>query len=102
MACLALLIPPAGLKPTLYPWRSRYSRMARVITRLACKVALTVSLPVEVLMKSEPAQVTGGKDGLHVRITTSFAELSEFIIKRLPVTGQNVIAGDNDIHLARA
>ncbi len=32
-ACFALRIPPAGLKPTLCPVRSWYSRIARTITR---------------------------------------------------------------------
>src|ERR1700735_5336530 len=54
-ACLAVLIPPAGLNPTAMPVRSPYSRHARIITRLTGSVAFTASLPVDVLMKSVPA-----------------------------------------------
>src|SRR5579871_5490061 len=53
--CLAVRIPPAGLKPTAMPVSCAYSRMARVITNPTGSVALVVSLPVEVLMKSAPA-----------------------------------------------
>ena len=49
------LIPPAGLKPTLKPVTSWYSLMARHMTSPTARVALTPSLPVLVLMKSEPA-----------------------------------------------
>ena len=53
--CLAVRIPPAGLKPTAIPVSSAYSRMARTMTRPTGRVALMVSFPVEVLMKSAPA-----------------------------------------------
>src|SRR5439155_287318 len=53
--CLAVRIPPAGLKPTAIPVSCAYSRIARVMTRLTGSVALTASLPVDVLMKSAPA-----------------------------------------------
>lgn len=49
------LIPPAGLNPTLYPVLSSYSLMALHMTRPTARVALTLSLPVLVLIKSEPA-----------------------------------------------
>jgi len=53
--CFAVRTPPAGLKPTAMPVSSAYSRIARVMTRPTGNVALTDSLPVEVLMKSAPA-----------------------------------------------
>src|SRR5467141_1236765 len=53
--CFAVRMPPAGLKPTAIPVSCAYSRMARVMTRLTGSVALTVSLPVDVFMKSAPA-----------------------------------------------
>merc|ERR1719205_570710 len=55
IASLAVLIPPAGLKPTLKPVTSWYSLMARHMTSPTARVALTPSFPVLVLMKSEPA-----------------------------------------------
>ena len=54
-ATFAVRMPPAGLRPTSWPVRSRYSRMARAITSPTGSVALTLSFPVEVLMKSAPA-----------------------------------------------
>merc|ERR1711862_835205 len=55
IASLAVLIPPAGLKPTRYPVLSQYSLIALHITRPTARVAFTLSFPVLVLMKSEPA-----------------------------------------------
>ena len=49
------LIPPAGLNPTLNPVCWWYSLIARHITRPTPRVAFTLSFPVLVLMKSEPA-----------------------------------------------
>src|SRR5438874_958854 len=53
--CFAVRMPPAGLKPTAIPVSCAYSRMVRVMTRLTGSVAFTASLPVDVLMKSDPA-----------------------------------------------
>merc|ERR1719317_302139 len=55
VASLAVLIPPAGLNPTLNPVLSWYSLIALHMTSPTAKVALTPSLPVLVLMKSDPA-----------------------------------------------
>lgn len=54
---LALRMPPAGLKPTLFPVFQKKSLMARSITIATGKVAFTVSFPVEVLIKSDPLTV---------------------------------------------
>src|SRR5216683_192169 len=56
MDCLAVRMPPAGLKPTAIPVCCAYSRMARVITNPTGKVAFVGSLPVEVLMKPASAE----------------------------------------------
>ncbi len=55
MDCFAVRMPPAGLKPTASPVRSRYSRMARTMVSPTGRTAFSLSLPVEVLMKSAPA-----------------------------------------------
>ena len=52
---LAERMPPAGLNPTLCPVRVWYSRIARHMTSETGRVAFVGSLPVEVLMKSDPA-----------------------------------------------
>src|SRR5438477_633930 len=57
MACLAVRMPPAGLKPTARPVSRWKSRMASIITRLTGGVAAGWTLPVEVLMKSAPAAI---------------------------------------------
>merc|ERR1719507_439432 len=54
-ASLAVLIPPAGLKPTRKPVASSYSLIALHMTSPTGRIALTPSLPVLVLMKSLPA-----------------------------------------------
>ena len=48
-------MPPAGLKPTFLPVFSWNARIALVITIPNGSVAFTLSLPVDVLMKSAPA-----------------------------------------------
>ena len=55
MACLAVRMPPAGLKPTTRPVSSYTSRMTSSMTSETGAVAADDSLPVEVLMKSAPA-----------------------------------------------
>src|SRR5436190_1021370 len=54
-ACLAVRMPPAGLKPIVDPVRVSYSRIIRAITTPTGSTAFTDSLPVDVLMKSAPA-----------------------------------------------
>ena len=48
-------MPPAGFTPTWMPVCARKSRTASSISRVLAGVALTATLPVEVLMKSAPA-----------------------------------------------
>jgi hypothetical protein len=91
--------------------------MARTITRLTASVALTGSLPVEVLMKVrachhghqaglvdllERAQVAGAEDGLHVGgLAAGPAELGDLVVKRFPVAGQHEVPWDDYIYFAR-
>ena len=109
--------PPAGLNPTAMPVRSWYSRIARVITRPTGSVALTGSLPVEVLMKSAPAIMATRlaratlrsvprspvpEDHLAVRRSTGLLEGCDLLVKTMPVSSEHVRAGDDDVDLIRA
>ena len=109
---LAVDTPPAGLKPIVTPVRSRYSRIMRTITSETSSVALTPSLPVDVLMKSAPAimqtidaratfesvrDVAGGENRLDVRRAAGRAEVAHFVVERLPVAGEHMFARDDDI-----
>ena len=70
------------------------------MTRLTGSVALTASLPVEVLMKSAPGhhahhagardiaqrlELAGAEDRLEVRVAAGLAEGAHLVVERLPV-----------------
>ena len=57
IASLVVRMPPAGFTPTCTPVCARKSRTASSISRVFAGVALTATLPVEVLMKSAPASM---------------------------------------------
>ncbi|MNV82699.1 hypothetical protein D3C71_1764500 [compost metagenome] len=61
-------MPPAGLKPTF----ALDSRMARNMMSAASSVALTETLPVEVLMKSAPAAIASSDE----RLTSAMSRIS--------------------------
>ncbi len=67
-------MPPAGLTPTWRPPAARKSRTASSITSVFAGVALTATLPVEVLMKSAPASIASQE----ARRTLSYVASSPF------------------------
>ena len=57
IACLAVLIPPAGFIPMMSPVSSWTSRITSSMQSVTGSVAAGLTLPVEVLMKSAPAAI---------------------------------------------
>ena len=47
-------------------------------------------------------QVAGGEDRLHVRVAAGLAVGHHLVVQRLPVAGQDVLAGDDDVDLGGA
>src|SRR6266566_5431965 len=118
-ACLAVRMPPAGLKPIVDPVRVSYSRIIRAITTPTGSTAFTDSLPVDVLMKSAPAIIaTMLARATLVSVARSpvprmafmctrppparVAKRAHFGVQRRPVAGERVCAGDHDVDLLRA
>ena len=95
------LIPPAGLKPTLKPVTSWYSLMARHMTSPTARVALTPSLPVLVLMKSEPAIMQTREHWAEIicRHRTKIMQRSYFVHV---VHGSKLSYGQNWLHVGGA
>ena len=86
------------------------------MTRLTGSVALTSSLPVEVLMKSAPAIIATMQARATLRsvFRSPVARIAfrcaapqasrkarDLVVERLPVAGQHMRAGDDDVDLAR-
>ena len=112
-------MPPAGLKPIVVRRSARDSRgCARTITRPTGSVALTSSLPVEVLMKSAPACIATIEARVDVaqrrqvagrRGSPSYARRRRLRAsprprRRAPASPavEHMRAGDDDVDLARA
>ena len=51
---------------------------------------------------AQGAKFAGGEDGLDVGLAAGFAHVAHFVVERLPVLGQDVAAGDDDVDLPRA